>query len=260
MTIQSLLDALNEWAPFHLAESYDNVGLLVGSPLDDVKGVLVSLDVTDLVLDEALSLNCNVIVSHHPIWFESRKNLTGGDLVSRCIIQSIKQDLHIVAMHTNLDTIREGVNRKIADKLQLRDTAFILPGALYGTGAGRYGLLPTPMYKYDFLALLKETFHCQTVRYSDIRKKDTIEKVGVCGGAGSFLIQHCHTLNLDAFVSADITYHKFFLPDHKFLLADIGHYESEQYTSELIVDYLSEKFTNFAIHFSSYNTNPVSYY
>lgn len=263
MIVKDIADVLEAWAPPPIAESYDNVGLLVGNPQQEVTGALINLDMTEDVIQEALDNNINLIIAHHPIWFSARKRLNGEDYVSRTIIAAVKHDIALYACHTNLDNVRDGVNKRIADKLGLEKIDFLRPKAARPGetlfGSGMIGFLPEPLTKMDFLALVKETFACGGIRYAD-SVKETIHKVAVCGGAGSFLTRDAERAGADALVTADITYHKFFDSEGKFLLMDIGHYESEQFTSELIHEYLSKKFPKFALHLSAQRTNPVRYF
>ncbi len=263
MQIQAVVDTLEAWAPPSLAESYDNVGLIVGHPETEVTGILVNLDVTESVIREAKALGCNLIVTHHPIWFQARKRLNGEDYVSRSILMAIRENIALYAIHTNLDHVVHGVNNRIADVLGLENREVLLPKAprpgQVEAGAGMMGLLPAPLEKGAFLSLVKEKFNAQGIRYADAPVSH-IQKVAVCGGSGSFLIGDALRKGADAFVTADITYHKFFDNEEKLLLLDIGHHESEQFTTDLIGNYLSEKFLNFAVHLSKVNTNPVRYF
>lgn len=263
MLVSTIASALESWAPPPVAESYDNVGLLVGHPDMEVKGVLINLDMTEEVIDEAISLGYNMIVAHHPIWFMPRKRLNGEDYVSRTIIKAVKHDIALYACHTNLDNILTGVNQRICHKLGLEDVSFLksksTPTQEEVIGSGMIGMLPSPIGKTDFLQLVKDSFHCGGIRYAD-SDNSHIQRVAVCGGAGSFLIQEARKQKADAFVTADITYHKFFDNEQELLLLDIGHYESEQFTSELIHEFLSKKFLNFAVRLSAVKTNPIKYY
>ncbi|MEO0469278.1 MAG: Nif3-like dinuclear metal center hexameric protein [Bacteroidota bacterium] len=260
MKISEITHILEEWAPLPVAESYDNVGLLVGSPQQEVSGVLINLDMTEGVVEEAKAKGFNLIVAHHPIWFSGRKRLNGEDYVSRTIISAIKNDIALYACHTNLDNIKTGVNHKICQKLALKDVRFLSPkGPDQEYGSGMIGQLPAPMGKEAFLQLVKDRFHCGGIRYADA-PLEHISRVAVCGGAGSFLTQAAIQAGADAFVTADITYHKYFDNEGKLILMDIGHYESEQFTSKMIHSYLSEKFPNFAVHLSEFRTNPVQYF
>ena len=260
MTVSEITTLLEAWAPKHFAESYDNVGLLVGSPTQKVTQALINLDVTEDVVQEARDRKCELIIAHHPIWFTARKRLTGEDYVSRVIIQAIKHDISIYALHTNLDNIRMGVNQRMAQQLGLTHLRFLRdkdPEA--DTGSGMIGQLPSPLSKSDFLAHVKSAFGCGGIRYADF-PGNSISTVAICGGAGSFLTQDAIRQGADALVTADITYHKFFDNENQLLLLDIGHYESEQHTSEWIRTYILEKIPNFAVHLSQVNTNPVKYY
>ena len=257
---RQLFEVLESWAPSELAESYDNVGLLVGNPDQVLTGVLVNLDVTEAVIEEASQLGVNCIITHHPIWFRPRKNLTGEDYVSRILIQAIKRDILLYAVHTNLDNVIHGVNQKIGEKLGLQQLQFLHPKASpTPSGSGLLGYLPQPLSKKEFLDTLKATFHCGIVRYADF-PGEQIHKVGLCGGAGSFLIPEARKRTVDAFITSDLSYHYFFENENRFLLCDIGHYESEQFTSELIIEFISKKFPKFAIHLSKVRTNPVHYH
>ena len=260
MRVAKIAGSLESWAPLHLAESYDNVGLLVGDPDMEVNSVLINLDMTLPVLEEALKKGINMVVSHHPIWFTKRTKLVKGDYVSDTILFAAKHDIALYAIHTNLDNIRTGVNKKISDRLGLQNARILKPNpANPEDGIGMVGELPSPLSKNAFLQLVKQRFDCGGIRYSDA-EVGTVSKVAVCGGSGSFLTREAMKVGADAFVTADITYHKFLVNEGKLLLLDIVHFESEQYTSLLIKDYLSDFFPNFAVHLSKIYTNPVRYF
>ncbi|RMG58230.1 MAG: Nif3-like dinuclear metal center hexameric protein [Bacteroidetes bacterium] len=260
MTIRDIAKVLEAWAPPASAESYDNVGLLAGDPDQEVTGVLINLDATEAVVEEAVQKGCNLLIAHHPIWFGSRKRLTPEDYVGRTLLRAVRAGVGLYAIHTNLDNVRTGVNQRICERLGLTDTRFLHPKdaeAMYGSGM--IGRLPAPMTKEAFLDLVKGAFYCGSIRYADA-PTETIQTVAVCGGSGSFLIPAALQQGADAFVTADITYHKFFDNEDRLLLLDIGHYESEQFTSALIHAFLSEKFPNFAVRLSETHTNPVRYH
>ena len=263
-SFREIAAVLEDWAPAPIAESYDNVGLLVGNPDQEATGVLINLDMTEAVVEEAKAKGINMIVAHHPIWFSGRKRLNGEDYVSRTIISAVKNDIGLYAIHTNLDNIRTGVNQRIADTLGLEEVEFLSEkkGILHKeekVGSGMIGNLGSGMKVEDFLALVKESFHAGGIRYAP-GNKEFIKRVAVCGGSGSFLTKEAIRKGADAFVTADITYHKFFDNEEELLLMDIGHYESEQFTSQLIHEFLSQKFINFAIRLSEVSTNPVKYF
>ena len=334
MKFRDIAKAIEAWAPPVLAESYDNVGLLVGEPDTEATGVLINLDVTEALIDEAVAKGCNMIITHHPIWFTGIKRLNGENYVSRIILKAIREKVGLYACHTNLDNIQTGVNRMIGERLgvekmrvlstkkdQMRFLVCAVPNAVFDktaaamkaagarnirnadtanagllectlpvyyqgavisalrkhhpaanpvihlmptfdkdqeSGSGMIGELPAPMAKEDFMKLLKERFGSGGIRYADSHHK-TIKKVAWCGGAGSFLIRNAISAGADAFFTGDITYHKYFDNEGKILLLDIGHFESEQFTSNLLHSHLSKIFANFAVRLSEINTNPVKY-
>lgn len=261
MLIQDIISVLEAVAPPHLQESYDNAGLIVGHPQVTVKGVLFCLDSTEAVVDEAVERGCNLVVAHHPIVFRGLKRLNGTNYVERTVMQAIRRDVAIYAIHTNLDNVhRQGVNAKIAEKLGLRDTRILLPkvGTAADVGAGLVGELPAPLSEADFLQTVKTTFRVGCVRHTALLQKP-VRRVAVCGGSGSFLLPEARRAGAEAFVTADFKYHEFFDADGQILVADIGHYESEQFTVELLHDLVREKFATFALHCTKLNTNPVFY-
>lgn len=363
MKVKELTSYLESWAPLGFQESYDNSGLIIGEPDKDITGVLITLDVNELVLEEAVTSGCNVIVAHHPVIFKGLKKLTGKDYVERTVIAAIKKDVAIYAIHTNLDNVHTGVNRKISEKLELEAVKVLAPkprtmgklttfipaekteevvkalheaGAgnigdydscsftVNGTGAfkpndkatpfigeanmlervnedrvevvyplplqsklvqalktahpyeevayylhvlendnpevgsGMIGNLPWEMEGKAFIPYLKEKMNLEVVRSTFFIKR-SIKRVAVCGGSGSFLLKRAIAAGADAFVSADFKYHEFFDADGRILIADIGHYESEVYTKDLIYETLSKKFSNIALRLSKVNTNPIHY-
>jgi dinuclear metal center YbgI/SA1388 family protein len=363
MKINDIILHLEKLAPLALQEDYDNAGLIVGDRNADVTGVLVTLDSTETVIDEAIAKGCNFIVAHHPIVFRGLKSFTGKNYIERTIIKAIKNDVAIYATHTNLDNVVGGVNTQIANRLGLKNQQILVPksgqlmklvvfvpveytgqllDALYtagvgeignysqcsfrvegkGTfkpnskanptigqanvqeevdenrvevifpthlknqvleamkkghvyeevahyltpldnqnqeiGSGMVGNLPAPMNEMDFLRFLKETMQASVVKYTSLLNKP-IKRVAVCGGSGGFLLGAAIGSKADVFITADYKYHEYFDADGRIIIADIGHYESEQFTKELICEYLSKKFTNFAVHISTTKTNPVFY-
>jgi len=362
--IRDITHLLEEFAPLNLQESYDNCGLLTGSKSTIATGALITLDVTEAVIDEAIANNCNLIIAHHPLIFSGLKKLSGNSYVERTLIKAIKNDIAIYAMHTNLDNVIEGVNKMMAQKMGLKDGRILqtksgllkklvcycpadkadvvlealfsagagkignyencsfnsqgkgtfkgnensnpyvgLPGKLHveeetkietifpahleaqvltslmmahpyeevaydiiplqnhwsKVGAGYIGNLNEAMPEKDFLAHLKKTFGCGAIRHTALRG-EKIKKVALCGGSGSFLLKDAIQNGADIFVSADFKYHQFFDADNQIVIADIGHYESEQFTKELIFNEIQKKFSTFALCLSKNNTNPIHYY
>lgn len=267
MTVDVVLKILDDWAPFKHAEDFDNIGLLVGNKKNEVSGILVTLDTLEEVVDEAIESDINVIVSFHPIIFKGLTSFTGKNYVERAVIKALKNDIAIIAIHTALDNAMHGVSARIAKHLELTNTKILVPKTEdHELGMGMIGSLKKPLSTSDFLDYLKEQMNTAMIRHSKINN-NTIEKVAVLGGSGSFAINAAKAAGADAYVTADLKYHDFFQAENDILLADIGHYESEQYTKNLIAEYLTKKIANFApalpsgiVKISAINTNPVKYY
>ena len=361
--IKDIIQYLESFAPTPLQEDYDNSGLITGNPETDIKGVMISLDCTEQVVQDADKKGCNLIIAHHPIIFRGLKKLTGKNYIERTIILSIKKDISIYAIHTNLDNVSHGVNRKIAEKLQLTNlqvlrpkvgtlnklTTFIpkkntesvleklheagagmigdykncsfriegtgtfLPtdkanpaigtlnqlervqedrvelifpsylkskilNALFkfhpyeevayylhelinidkNVGSGMIGKLQNPMNIIDFLEYIKIKLNTKMIRHTEL-VNESVKTIALCGGAGSFLLSDAIAKNADVFITGDFKYHEFFDADGRIIIADVGHYESEQFTKELIYEKLTEKFANIALHFTEVITNPIFY-
>ncbi len=262
ITIGDLTAYLEEIAPLRLQESYDNAGLLTGNPKDKVTGVLTALDMLEPVVDEAIALGCNVVVAHHPIIFKGLKQLTGAHYVERVVIKAIRAGIALYAIHTNLDSVLEhGVNQRIGRQLGLLDLRILAPNPSDPsrlTGMGAIGELPKPVNLEQFITLLKAQMRCSVVRHTDWDDR-LIQRIAVCGGAGSFLLPAALMAGADVLVTSDFKYHDFFEADNRILVADIGHFESEQFTIDLLKELIHNKFSNFASHCTTINTNPVKY-
>jgi dinuclear metal center YbgI/SA1388 family protein len=261
--LQEVIDYLHTIAPNHYQEPYDNSGLLIGDSTSEVKGVVVSLDVTEAILDEAIDLGANVIVSHHPIIFSGLKRITGRNYVERIVAKAIKNDINLFSIHTNLDNVYDhGVNTRIAERLSLVDVQILKPNLEMNdnakVGAGVIGKLENPMSEVAFLEDLKQRLNVSIIKYTALRDRP-IERVAICGGSGRFLLETAKAQKADIFISSDFKYHEFFDADNQIVIADVGHFESEQYTINLLFEILTQKFNNFATHFTKVNTNPVNY-
>jgi dinuclear metal center YbgI/SA1388 family protein len=360
--IKDITNYLESIAPRPLQESYDNAGLIVGDKEAEVVGVLIALDCTEEIIEEAIKKNANLVIAHHPIVFKGLKSLTGSNYIERTIIKAIKNDIAIYAIHTNLDNIRSGVNAKFGEKLKLQNMRILRPirnlqklvtyiptkdttavlSALHAAGAGNIGdysecsftvtgtghftpgantnptignrnisetveedrvevILPnyasaaiintlqqahpyeevayyltdlqninqdngagligeldSAMGAQEFLEYLKQSLNIEVFRHTDFRGK--IKTVAICGGSGTFLLQDALQQSADAFITGDVKYHDFFDAENRILFCDVGHYESEVGTKELLGEILTKKFTTFALHLSEWNTNPIRYY
>ena len=364
MRLSVLLKHLEAFAPLNYQEDYDNSGLIVGQPDQEITGALVALDCLESVVDEAIALNYNLVITHHPIVFKGLKKITGKNYVERVVLKAIRHNIALYAIHTNLDHVQHGVNGVIASRLGLQHTKILSPKAgvlkklvtfcptlqadrvrnalfeagagdianysdcsfnasgfgtfkagagadpfvgehgiqhqepelrietvfkiqdqrkvllalfethpyeevaydiyplenkLDNVGAGMIGWLPEEMDGGDFLNLVKDRMDAVVIRHTKLLPR-RIKKVAVCGGSGSFLLKDAIVAGADAFVTADFKYHEFFDADEKIVIADIGHFESEQFTSNLLIDIIQEKFPNFAIRLTEHNTNPINYF
>ena len=265
MILQQITDYLEEIAPLRFQESYDNSGLIVGDKSTEITGAIISLDCTPSVIMEAKEAGCNLIISHHPIVFSGIKKFNANYYVHKAVILAIKHDIAIYAIHTNLDNVlRSGVNQKIAQRLGLDRLSTLKSHLLnpmetaYEVGAGIIGHLPNPLSESDFLLKLKSDMNASVIRHTSLLDKD-IQSVAICGGAGSFLLPQAIAAGADIYVTADYKYHEFFDANGQIIIADIGHYESEYYTIELLLGLLTKKFPNFAARSTTVVTNPVNY-
>lgn len=364
MKVGDVIAVLEDLAPRSSQESYDNAGLLVGDKNQIITSVMICLDCTEEVVEDAIKKGCNMIIAHHPVIFKGLKSLTGANYVERTILACIKKDISLYAIHTNLDNYDKGVNFEIGNRIGLKNLQVLEPkanvlyklvvfipsdslakvsNALFAAGAGKIGNyeechfyspgtgtfkpigsaspttgkrnelskveeykaeflvsshripnvlkamfvahpyeevahdiialanknqtegsgmigeLETEMDEIEFLSKIKQTFKCGAIRHTPILNKK-IKKVAFCGGSGSFLLAKAKALNADIFITGDFKYHEFFDAENQILIADIGHYESEQFTSNLIADILKKKFTTFAVQITGVNTNPINYF
>jgi dinuclear metal center YbgI/SA1388 family protein len=363
MQVKDVARVLEQFAPLQFQESYDNAGLCIGNPDTEVTGVLICIDVTEKIINEAIDKNCNMVVSHHPLIFSGVKKITGKTYVERCIVKAIQNNIAVYSAHTNIDSVFEGVSYKMCQKLGLINCKILSPAkncllklvtfvpndyvekvreAIFEAGAGQIGNydkcsyniggfgtfrggentnpfigekgslhvenetrietifpkhlqtqvisallsshpyeevafdvypleniyeqagmgmigeLPKETDELSYLKEIKSTFTSGIIRYTNLLNKP-VKKVAVCGGSGSSLLAEAVNKSADIFISGDFKYHQFFDANDKILIADIGHYESEQFTKEIFYDLLIKNFPTFAVHFSINNTNPINY-
>ena len=256
-----MLSALEQFAPLPLQESWDNAGLQLGLTEAEVSGALLCLDVNEQTVDEAIRKGCNLIVSHHPLLFRGLKQITDGDYVQRCVIKAIKHDISMISMHTNLDNSYLGVSRVLADKLGMKNLHILQPSECEPElcGAGMVGEFENPMEEVDFLQLVAKTIGSPCLRHSALTGRK-IKKVALCGGSGSPFMAEALRQKADVYLTADIKYHDFFVPDGNILLVDGGHFETEQFTKELINEVITKKIPTFAAEIAETRTNAVFYF
>ena len=260
MKAKQVFDALEQYAPLPLQDSYDNAGLQIGLTAEqEVAGALLCLDVTEAVIDEAERMGCNLIVAHHPLLFRGLKSITGQSYVERCVIKAIQKGIGIYAAHTNLDNAEGGVNYRIAATLGLTCLSFLdaKPGAV-AAGAGVIGELPVAEDELEFLERVKTLFGIRCMRHNQLRGRK-IRRVALCGGAGGFLLSDAIAQGADAFLTGEMRYHDYFGHEDELLIAEMGHYESEQYTIDLLAEVLHRQLPELKIVRTSLNTNPINY-
>ena len=265
--VSEILSFITDVAPLNWQESYDNSGLLIGDPNTLVDKVLLTLDVTEKVIDEAIENSFHLIISHHPLIFRSIKNILNDNTLGRIITKAIKHDISIAAMHTNLDNSYVGVNNILATNLDLKNLQILRPNQAtqsvndveHQVGSGMIGEFENEMSETDFLKLIKNKLNVGALRHSEFLGRP-IKKVALCGGSGSFLINDAKRCGADAYLTADVKYHEFFDADNEILIIDAGHFETEQFTKQLIADIILKKNPKFAVQISSVKTHSVHYF
>lgn len=291
-TVGDVEKFIGKLAPKCLQEQYDNSGLQIGDRDMLVKSALVTLDVTEEVLDEAIAKGCNLIVAHHPLLFHPLKHITGESEVERVVAKALKNDVAIYCAHTSLDNAEGGVSYKMAEKMGLKNVEVLaekkgvysqtmtsVPETEAAIKAHTYGEQVTDVHDPDqrpgrigsgvigdteemsedeALKKVKDIFGCEDVRYCGMTGRK-IKRIAMCGGSGSEFIGVAISRGADMYVTGDCKYHEFQSVDNRILLADIGHFESEQYTKEIFMEHLSEKFSNFATQYSEVKTNPINH-
>ena len=261
MKIKEVTKALERFAPLPLQESWDNAGLQVGLTEAEVSGALLCLDVTCQIVDEAIQKGCNLIVSHHPLIFRKLARLTGEDYVQQAVMKAIANGIVIMSMHTNMDNAQGGVNFKIAEKLGLRNVHFMSTRTVDGVecGSGVTGEFEEPVAADDFILLLKKAFCVECVEANQLLRRP-IKKVAMCGGSGSFLLDEAVEAGADAFLTGEMHYHEYFDHDDEIQIAVIGHYESEQFTQQLLQRIIEKECPGVECHLTEVMTNPLRYY
>ena len=260
MKIKQVLSALEQFAPLPLQESWDNAGLQLGLTEAEVSGALLCLDVNEQIVDEAIQKGCNLVVSHHPLLFRGLKRITGDDQVQRTVIKAIKHDIVVVSMHTNMDNARGGVNWKIAERLGLTETAFFAQKQVDGVeaGSGVAGVLRQPMAAMDFIQLVKRQFGVECAQCNELLQRP-ISRVAICGGAGDFLLDDAVGQGADAFITGEMHYHQYFGYEQRIQICVIGHYQSEQFTSEIFRDIIQRECPDVRTVIAETKTNPIVY-
>ena len=258
MKVKDIISVIEEFAPLSVQESWDNSGLCVGSPEDEVTSVLLGLDCTPALIDEAVACGADMIVTHHPLIFKGVKKISPDDQTGEAIIKAIRAGISIYAAHTSADKVLSGVSGAMAERLGLRNVR-ILDEDGEGTGLGTIGEFEVPMTSEEALAFVKERFGLKVLKAS--RPVDgKIERVAMCGGSGGSLIGAAMKSGAQLYISGDISYHNFFTEPH-FMIMDIGHYESEIEIVDILFSLIRKKFPTFAVRITqNVNSNPIYYF
>jgi dinuclear metal center YbgI/SA1388 family protein len=258
--IKQVLSALEQFAPLPLQESWDNAGLQIGLTEAEVSGALLCLDVTERVVDEAVRRGCNLVVSHHPLLFRGLKQVSDATDVQRTVWKAIREGVCVVSMHTNMDNARGGVNWKIAEKLGLTDVRFFAEKTVQGIegGSGVVGMLPQPMAAEAFISQVKQTFGVACAQCNELLQRP-IRRVALCGGAGDFLLDEAVALKADAFITGEMHYHQYFGYEQRLQICVIGHYQSEQFTSEVFRSIIEQECPGVRCLIAETVTNPIVY-
>lgn len=183
MRIKDITDIIETFAPLRWQESYDNAGLVVGREEDEVHAVLLAVDVTEEVLDEAERTGCDLVITHHPIIFHALKRFNSADPVQRCVERAIRRGIALYACHTNLDSAPGGMSWRLAEELGIEGLELLQPAAEPGVGFGVVGELAEETGTLDFLRRVQRTLNVGAIRYSAVAAP-TVRRVAVCTGAG----------------------------------------------------------------------------
>jgi dinuclear metal center YbgI/SA1388 family protein len=251
--IKDVINVIEDFAPLSIQESWDNSGLCIGSPESEVSSVLLGLDCTEQLVNEAIACGADLIVTHHPLIFSGLKKISPDDPTGAAVFKAISNGISIYAAHTNADKAAGGVSALMAEKLQLKECMPLTPDSF-----GVVGNLEAELPVEEFAAKVKEAFGVDVVRASK-PLEEKIRRVAVCGGSGRSFIPDAMANGVQAYVTGDITYHEFYA-EKGFMVMDIGHYFSEYGIVEVFANILSKNFPTFAVSISKKNNNPIYYY
>ena len=258
MKVRDIIKVIEDFAPLSIQESWDNSGLCIGSPEAEVSSVLVGLDCTSELIDEAVECGADMIVTHHPLIFSGLKRISPDDVTGRAVIKAISSGIAVYAAHTNADKVISGVSGAMASRLGLESIS-ILSEDGDGTGLGVVGDFPEPMSASDAVSMIKERFSLKCIRASR-PVEGMISRVAVCGGSGGSLISAARKAGAQLYISGDISYHNFFTPEG-FMIMDIGHYESEIDIVDVLFSLIKKNFPTFAVRIArTENSNPIFYF
>lgn len=260
-SIRDVISAIETLAPPEIQEKWDNTGWQVRtqSPATECTGVLVCLDVSPAIVDEAASLGANLIISHHPVIFKGVTAVCDDTKAGRVILDAIRSGISIYSSHTALDSAPRGINARLASMLGLTGVEVLDPAAdpASGVGLGRIGDLPRPMDQEAFVRLVREALDASWLRVTPGHGGE-IRRVALCGGSGSEFIPEAIARGADAYVTSDTRYHPLLDFGSEILIVDTCHFESEKCAKSIFSEEISEKFPNFAVYMSAREKSPVT--
>lgn len=252
MKAKDISRVIEEFAPLSRQEEWDNSGFCIGSPEQEVHKVLVGFDCTPALIQEAVEVGADMVVTHHPLIFKGLKKIDPDTFGGSIVYGAIRNGIVVYSAHTNADKVIEGVSGLMASRIGLEDVELLDPD-----GLGVVGNLPDPMGGEEFVKFIKERFGLKALRCS--APVESVSRVAMCGGAGSSLIGMARQAGAEAYICGDVSYHNFFA-ENNFMVMDIGHFESEYDIVEKISSLLKEKLNTFAVQITRNNNNPVYYY
>ena len=255
VSIRDILYVLEQTAPRSLQEEWDNSGLLVDSNTEYCTGVMLALDVTPSVVEQAITEGCNLIIAHHPVIFKGLKSVDKSTQQGVAIIKAIKADIAIYCAHTSLDNAPApyGVSAVMAEMVGCKVSNVLSP-----SGTGVIAECPTPLNTYDLIDKVKNVFAVDNVRTS-IFQPETVSKIAFGGGACGFLIPDAIQAGAQAIVTSDVRYHEFLDYGSQILIIDLTHFDTEKCTKDIFRRIISQKIPKFAQVFCASEINPIEY-
>lgn len=258
MKLSKIINFLEEKFPISLAEDWDNVGLLIGKRDSKITGILLSLDLTESVIDKAIETGANLIITHHPVIFTSLKKITNDTLIGRKIVKLIENGISVYSMHTNLDSGKSGLNDFLGENiLGMKNGKILDPMESNGRehGIGRIYKLDESLSIENLSNLLKEKLNLNSINVVRSKEEREIKKISLVSGAGASYWRKAKKLGAQVLITGDIKYHEAMdAREENFTLIDIGHFESEWIFSNLLESLLKKEFE---IEISIYNDGPV---
>lgn len=252
--VSDVLNFLTELAPIEKALDFDNVGLLIGNVNAVCNKIILALDVSSDVVSEAIKSNADLVVSHHPLIFNPINRLLYNDPQGKKIIDLIENKISLISMHTNLDAAEEGVNRALADRLELNPEHALNTE----TNIGLVGKLPKCRFE-DFLKKVNTQLGSEAIRYKKSQK--FVEKIAICGGAGADEFLNAKSYGCDTYLTSEVKHHQWIEAGELGInLIDAGHFETENPVIFTLERMLEEKFFDIDIFLANNNKRPYSYF